>query len=200
MKIKNLIKNAVSLTVAATATLSLQYPANADYNPQQNVYLEGFGKGLSKVGLNYGGYSNLPYCFNTSETLDGTVPIVVVCPMESGDPNGSYAVSLSDTVSSIWVSMLLDTSASQEMTGRALSKAGIVSKVFASARYDVTPSSVGDVLSDEVYRVLDGEGSSYENSEGNSCIKRVRDLNSIGKFETEACYKGQGQAQVTVWF
>ncbi|MEL6988530.1 MAG: hypothetical protein AAGK97_11960 [Bacteroidota bacterium] len=178
----------------------MQYPAKADYRPHQNVYLSDFNSSLRKVGLTYGGYSKLPYCFSTQEKIDGVVPIVVVCPMATGRRNSNYAVNRNDTVSAVWISMLIDTSASRELTRRAVSKAGLVARVFADVRYNVTQSSVGDVLGDETGRVMNREGASYVSSGGDSCNKRVRNLNNIGRFETSACFKRQGQAQVTIWF
>ena len=96
--------------------------------------------------------------------------------------------------------MLIDSSASRELTRRALSKASMVAKAFADVRYNVTMSSVGRVLADEVVRTIEKEGASHVSSNGNSCYKRTRNLTNIGIFETKACYKGRGQTQVTVWF
>lgn len=200
MKIKNLLKGAVNLAVATATTLCMQYPGKADYKPYQDVYLDEFNSSLREVGFTYGGYSKLPYCFSTEEKIDGTVPIVVVCPLKTGERDSNYAVSSDDTVSAVWISMLLDTSASETLTRRALNKAGLVARVFADVRYNVTQSSIGDVLSDEVGRVISYEGASYVSSDGNSCNRRVLDLTNIGTFETRACYKGQELAQVTIWF
>ncbi len=200
MKLKKFFQGAMNLTIAAATSLSLQYPLKADYNPYQNVYLEEFGAGLREVGFAYGGYADLPYCFNTSEALDGTIPLVVVCPLKTGERDSNYAVSRHDTVSAIWISMLLDTSASETLTRRALNKAGLVAKVFADVRYNVTQSSIGDVLVDEVGRVISDEGASYVSSDGNSCNRRVLDLTNIGTFEATACLKSQGLKQVTLWF
>ena len=200
MKIKNLLKGAFNFTIAAATSLSLHSPVRADYRPHQNVYLDDFNSSLKKVGFTYGGYSKLPYCFSTEEKIDGVIPIVVVCPMATGRRNSDYAVSRDETVSAIWISMLLDTSASRELTRRAVSKASLVAVTFADVRYNVTQSSVGDVLGDEIGRVMDNQGASYVSSDGDSCNKRVRDLTNIGTFETRACFKSQGLAHVTIWF
>lgn len=200
MKIKNFLKGAVNLAVATATTLCMQYSAEADYRPHQNVYLDEFNSSLREVGFTYGGYSKLPYCFSSEEKIDGVVPIVIVCPLATGRRDSDYAVSRNDTVSAIWISMLLDTSASRELTKRAVSKAGLVARVFADVRYNVTQDSVGDVLSDEVGIVMSDQGTSYVSSDGDSCNKRVRDLTNLGTFETNACFKSQGLAQVTIWF
>lgn len=200
MRIKNLLKGTVNTLVAAATTLSLQYPVTANYNPHQTVSLRGFSQALRDNGFAYGGYSQLPYCFNTRETLNGVTPVVVVCPLKNGRRDSDYSVGESASVSAIWVSMLLDGAASRELTRRALRKTGLVTKVFAHVRYNVTASSVCDVMTDEIQRAIKGEGVKYKNSRGNSCYKRTRNLTNIGTFETRACFQGGGQTQVTVWF
>lgn len=202
MKIKNFLKGSLSLSILTVTSLFLNYPAKAQsqYRPHQNVYLDDFNSSLRKVGFTYGGYSKLPYCFSTEEKIDGEVPIVVVCPLETGSRNSDYAVSRTDTVSAIFISMLFDTSASRELTKRAFSKASLVARIFADVRYNVTQSSVGDILIDEIGIVIDNQGTRYEDSSGNSCNKRAIDLTNIGTFETRACFKGEGLAQVTIWF
>ena len=200
MKINKLIKNVLNLAVATTTSLSLQVPAKADYQPNQNVYLEGFGNALRQAGFEYGGYSKLPYCFNTTERIDGTVPIVVVCPLETGKRNSNYAVSGNDTVSAIWMSMLVDDTASQELNRRAADKADLVAAAFLKVRYNVTSSSFENIVQNEVVQIYDGNGTSYVNSSGNSCRKKVSDLTYVGAVETTVCSESGGTKQVTIWF
>lgn len=200
MKIKKLFQGAVNFTIAAATTICIQYPAKADYQPYKTVYLQGFSKALRSAGFEYGGYGKFPYCFNTIERLDGTVPIVIVCPMETGKRNSNYAVRSNDTVSAIWMSVLVDETASRELNKRAMNKADLVAQVFARVRYNVTASSLDDVLEDEVMRVVEGDGASYVNSSGISCRRRVRNLTNIGTYETSVCFNRQGLSQLTIWF
>lgn len=200
MKVKSFLRSTTNVFLAAATSLSLQYPAKANYKPYQTVYLSDFGKALRDSGFEYGGYSKFPYCFNTLETLNGYTPIVIVCPLATGKRDSNYSYGRNASVSAIWMSMLIDENASREMTRRALRKAGLVAKVFAYVRYNVTTSSAEDVLVDEVKRVIGREGASYVNSSGSSCNKRTRTLTNIGTFETTACFGRQGTAQVTVWF
>lgn len=200
MKFNKLIKNVFSFAVAVATSLYLQAPVKADYKPYQNVYLAGFSTALRNVGFEYGGYSKLPYCFNTPERLDGTVPIVVVCPMKTGRRNSNYSVHRNDTVSTIWMSVLLDEAGSQALNRRATDRADLVSAAFLKVRYNVTSTSVENIFRNEIRQILNGNGDNYVDSGGNSCRKRVSKLTYVGTMESAVCFKPRGIKQITVWF
>ncbi len=179
------------LLSGAAATLSFFYsiPVLADYEPVRKVYLRNFINASEEVGLIYGGYSKFPNCLSTPETIDGRVPIAIVCPKITKHPNSPYATKINDSVGGLFISILVNVNASRESTILAIRKVGNVSKAFLYVRYDVTMDSIGNVMSTEMEYTIDGvETDNYRDRDGNNCSTRTRTLTAVGSFDTTACF------------
>ena len=196
MKLQNLVSGVIGLS----ATILMQSPVASQYQPNQTVYLNNFANALNKAGFLYGNYDKLPYCFGTSETIDGRTPIVVICPLATPKRDSPYTTDRNGSVSAIWMSILISSNSSRETTRYAVEKAGLVARVFANIRYNVTASSMGGVLEDEFNKTVNGvDAREYTNNSGALCRFRQRNLVNVGIFETRACAK-TGSMQITFWF
>ena len=194
------IKNIFSVSLGLSATILMQLPVASQHRPSQTVYLNNFATALRTAGFLYGSYDRLPYCFGTSETLDGRTPIVVICPLATSKRNSPYTTSRNGPVSAIWMSILITGNSNKATTRYAVEKAGLVARIFARVRYNVTASSMGNVLKDEFYKTLNGiNASEYTSNSGAICRFRRRNLTNVGTFETNVCAQ-TSSIQVTFWF
>ena len=198
------IKNSLAILIGFLATSLIQYPVFSQYRfskvPYQPVYLSSFTSAVNSLGFQYGNYSRLPYCFGTSETVNGITPVVVICPLATSSRDSGYTTNMNGGVSTIWISILITSNSSRTTTYNAVKKAGLVARVFANVRYNVTQDSMADVIVDEFDKTINNINTyEYRDDTGAYCRLRERKLLNVGDFETRACSTNK-IINITFWF
>ena len=198
MKLKKILSFALGLSVA----ISIQLPVVSQYRPSKVIYLDNFTAALQQAGFIYGNYASLPYCFGSSETVNGITPIVVICPLVYRERITSYTTSNHGPVSAIWISIVVTGDSNKGSMSYAVQKAALVAMIYSNVRYNFESSLMGEILGDEFSKTLTGINvREYTSFLGDMCYTRRRKLKYVGDFETNICFqKETASTQITFLF